>query len=431
VVHLLICAGLLVAPAEEPKNDDALARQVSQLVRELDAPALTDRDRAESRLAALGPAALPHLPALGERTSAETAQRLTRIRQQLLRAQALAATQPSLVTLQGDDLALDKVFAEISKQTGNPITDHRAAFGQAQHDVRVKADFAKTPYWKALDDVLDQGQLTLYGFAGQRGAFVVNRPPGAGPRSARASYAGMFRVEPVRFEAQRDLRNESLGSLRFFLELSWEPRLQPFAVISRLADVAATGDGGAAIAPSNRAAEPETLVRAGTSTTELEIPFELPPPGTEKFASLKGKLTVLVPGPLVEFRFDDLPLAAKGAPARPIEKRQGGTVVTLGEVRKNGDVWAVELRVRFEAPETALESHRAWILDNEAYFQDSEGNSIKPGGLENTLRTKDEVGMNYLFDLPEGPDKLSFVYRTPLVVVELPVEYEFRDLRLP
>lgn len=431
MISLLICTGLLLAPGGEPNADDALARQVAGLVGELDAPQLTARDEAESKLRSLGADVLPLLPASDERLSAEAARRVARLRQQLLRAQAVAATRSSVVTLKGDDLPLAEVMAEITRQTGNALTDHRAAFGQRPDEVRVKAAFDKTPYWRALDNVLDQAGLTLYGFAGQRGAFVVNRPPGVADRAGKASYDGMFRLEPLRFEAQRDLRNESLGSLRFFMELSWEPRLQPVAIVQRLADTSAVGDSGEAIGPASRRAEPETLLRAGFSTTELEVPLVLPKPGTEKISLIRGKLVALVPGPLVDFRFDALPLAEKNERPKPVEQRQGGTVVTLGEVRKNNEVWQAQLRVRFEAPASALESHRGWILDNQAFFLDAGGNRLEPGGVEHTLRGKDEVGVNYLFDLPDGPQNLSFVYRTPLVVLELPLAYEFRDLRLP
>ncbi|MEX2317110.1 MAG: hypothetical protein WD669_08160, partial [Pirellulales bacterium] len=234
-----------------------------------------------------------------------------------------------------------------------------------------------------------------------------------------------------RFEAQRDLGNEELGGLRLVMEVSWEPRLQPFAILQPLAFVSAVGDSRESIVPASRQAEPETLIRQGFSTTQLEIPFVLPKRGTEKIDVLKGKLLALVPGPLVDFRFDALPLSRGNGRAKAVEQRQGGTLVTLDEVHKNNDAWAVNLRVRVEAPTRALESHRGWILQNQAFFQDSQGHRIQPGGLEQTMHTKDEIGINYLFDLPDGPQDLSFVYRTPLVVLELPVEYEFRSLRLP
>ena len=43
--------------------------------------------------------------------------------------------------------------------------------------------------------------------------------------------------------------------------------------------------------------------------------------GTKKISVLKGKLVALVPGPLTDFRFDALPLAAAGARPKAVEQR--------------------------------------------------------------------------------------------------------------
>jgi hypothetical protein len=431
VITLLLYTGLLLAAVDEPTAKPELADTVSRLVRQFDAARLTERDEAERKLLEMGPGVLPLLPPIGERTSAEVASRVAGVQHKLLRAQALAVAQPSLVTLKETDLPLAEVLQKIAKQTGNPISDHRQEFGEQRDEPRIKADFDKTPFWRALDNVLDQADLTLYGFAGQRGAFVVNRPPDAAPRAARACYSGLFRLEPLRFEAVRDLRNEKMAALKFFMEVTWEPRLQPFSIMQPLGDVSAVGDSGETISVASAEAEPEALIREGISAAELEIPLTLPKRSTEKIAVLKGKLLALVPGPAENFRFRDLPIAAKNMPSKPVEQRKAGTIVTIDRVRQNNDAWELSLRVKFEAPSTALESHRGWILENEAFFEDADHQRIEPGGIEQTAQDKDEVGMNYYFDLKQGPQKLTFVYRTPLMILELPVEYEFRDLRLP
>ncbi len=435
VIQVLILTGLLLrtgdSQAVDAKPDEERAAQVNRLIHQLDAPQLTERDAAERQLHALGPDVLPLLPAIDNRTSPEVTKRLSRLRQNLMRIQARSAAEPTLVTLHGEDLSLADVLAAISKQTGNPIEDHRAAFGQEAKPIHVTVDFDKTPYWKALDQVLDQAGLTLYGFGGKRGALVINRPPGAAPRAANACYAGMFRLEPVRFEAQRDLQNEKLGGLRLFVDVSWEPRLQPFSILQPLAEVSATGNHGEKIAAANPGANVETLIREGLSTAELELPFELPQRSTDTVQVLQGKLVALVPGPFEDFRFDELPLAQGAARAKPLELRKAGTTVTLEAVLPNNDVWEARLRLRFEAPPTALESHRGWVFDNQAFFEDAQGQQIEPGGLEQTLHSQDELGINYLFDLPHGPQGMTFVYRTPLVVLQWPVDYEFHDLRLP
>ncbi len=431
MVSFLIWTSLALAAGDVPAATADMAADVARLVRQLEARELGERDLAERKLLELGADVLPLLPAIGDRTPAEVASRVTRVQQKLLRDRALAAAQPTLVTLQGADLALSDVLKEIAAQTGNPIIDHREAFGEQPTEARVKVDFNKTQFWRALDSVLDQADLTLYGFSGQRGAAVVSRPPGAGPRAAKAFYAGMFRLEPLKFEAVRDLRNETMESLKFIMEVTWEPRLQPFAIMQPLGQVSATGESGEAVAVVGAEAEPEAMIREGISVAELEIPLSLPKRSTEKIGLLKGKILALVPGPLEDFRFAELTVASRNAPARRVEQRKGGTTVTVDHVRKNNEAWEVGLRVKFEAPSAALESHRSWILENEAFFEGPDKRRIEPGGIEQTLQNKDEIGINYFFDLKDGPQKLTFVYRTPIVILEVPVEYEFRDLRLP
>ncbi|HEV3137884.1 MAG TPA: hypothetical protein VGZ26_08260, partial [Pirellulales bacterium] len=357
----LIWTLLAAAPGETTAGPE-LAIQVQLLVRQLNARELSERDQAERKLFELGEAALPLLPAIGQSTPPEVSRRVTHVQQKLLRAAANAAAGPSLVTLKGTDLPLGEALQSIVTQTHNPIIDHRGAFGEKAVDARVNVDFKKTPYWRALDQVLDQAGLTLYGYAGQRGAHVVNRPAGERPRSERAVYAGLFRLEPVRFEAVRDLRNTNAQSqsLKFYLEVSWEPRLQPIAVLQPLGEIRATGDAGEAIAAAGAAAEPEASIREGTSAVELEIPLELPKRTTETIRTLQGKLLALVPGPAEDYRFGHLAVSATGVAAKSVEQCKAGATVTIDQVRKNNLAWEVSLRLRFDEPSIALESHRSW-----------------------------------------------------------------------
>jgi hypothetical protein len=441
MVHYFMCAALLLAAdgrdaAVKPAGDASpaaarqLAPQVAALVRQLDDRQLSARDEAERKLLALGSDVLALLPALSERTPAEVAMRVARVQQKLLRSRALAAAEPGLVTLKAAGLSLDAAMQSLEKQTGNRIVDHREAFGETSTDVKLTADFEKTPYWRAMDALLDQGGLTLYAFTGRPGAYIVNRPAGAAPRAAKAWYAGAFRFQPLRFEAARDLRNESAASLKLFMEVSWEPRLQPFAIVQTLSQLSAADSAGKTLAVASNA-QPEASVRQGVSAAELEIPLPLPDRSVAALSLLKGKVVALVPGPAEDFRFTDLPLAARNTPPRRVEQRKAATTVVVDHVRRNNEAWEVAVRVKFESPGAALESHRSWIFDNQAYFEAADQQRITPGGIEQTLQSADEFGVNYYFDLKDSPQKLTFVYRTPIVVLEIPLEYEFRDLPLP
>ena len=46
-------------------------------------------------------------------------------------------------------------------------------------------------------------------------------------------------------------------------------------------------------------------------------------------------------------------------------------------------------------------------------------------------RATEEVGVAYQFPLPDGLTGCRFVYRTPAMMIEMPVEYELKDIPLP
>ena len=71
------------------------------------------------------------------------------------------------------------------------------------------------------------------------------------------------------------------------------------------------------------------------------------------------------------------------------------------------------------------------MFQNVSVLEDKDGETIDNAGLETTKQTPNEVGVAYLFDLPEGIEGLTWVYETPAAIVELPVEYELKDIELP
>lgn len=430
---VLVSISLILALSVPAYAD--LAEQVKEQVARLNADSLSDRSDAEQMLIKLGSAALDLLPEVTDRTPAEVAQRLSRVRQALEQAQVDAAGQPSHVTLIGEDLPLVDVIARITQQTGNKIVDYRDQFGEEVTEPRIDLKLEKVPYWKALDEVLDKSQLTVYDFAGERGVFLVNRPQNQLPREDHACYAGPFRLEAIRFEALRDLRQVEGRSLKLFLNVAWEPRLMPVAIRQPLEEIKAIGTGNVTIEVAGSEGEPEASVSDETSSAELQIPLELPPRSVEKITSLKGKLRVMVPGPLQTFRFDQLPVVGEGPKANikvpKVEQRKAGVTVIVDQVRKNNEIWEVRTRIRFDKPGDSLESHRSWILRNEVYLVGADKKRITPGGYEQTRQTENEVGIAYLVELPKGPAGMALVYQTPTTVFELPVEYELHDLELP
>jgi hypothetical protein len=253
----------------------------------------------------------------------------------------------------------------------------------------------------------------------------VDREAGDGPRHGKAAYSGPFRVEVLEVQAQRNLRKADSTSLKLQLEVAWEPRLRPIAVSQSAADVSATDESGQELKRADADAVMGAEVPNGTQATELVLPFELPPRSVNKIATLKGKLKALVPGRQVKFEFPDI-LKAAGQ-----TQRRGGAEVAVDAVRKNNEIWEIHMRMRLDEDNHALESHRGWAFENLSYLVDGKGETIENAGLETTMQSENEVGVAYFFDRAEGFDGLTWVYETPAAIVELPVEYELKDLELP
>jgi hypothetical protein len=425
MLHSMLLMGLAccaqVAPSAQPSP--ALPTEVSRLVKQLDDASQAKRDTAEKQLVELGEDVLPLLPAITPRTPAEVKERLGRVRRTLETAASQSVSQPKLVTLQGEISFADAMRA-LEKQTGNRVTgfERRSGLGT------VKLDFDKVLYWQALDEVLDQSQLNINPYGGEPNALVVMaRPEGEMPRAGRGTYSGIFRFEVLRVEARRDLRNPSASGMRLTLSVTWEPRVTPISLRQPIDKISAlSGDGSALeIGRSDSQSVLNASGELGMSAIELGIPFQLPDRNVRKISVLMGTLTALVPGRLESFEFTDLETT------RDAELQRAGVTVIFEQLRRNGDLFEARLRVRFSDAANALESHRSWIFANPAYMIGADGQRMENLGSNEGSRDENEVGIVCLFDLPKGPRGCKFVYQTPASLLELPVEYELKDIDLP
>ena len=158
---------------------------------------------------------------------------------------------------------------------------------------------------------------------------------------------------------------------------------------------------------------------------KLDLPLRLPPRDVQKIASLKGKLTAMIPGKIETFRFSKL------AGAKNVEKRIAGVTVTLEEVRKNNEAWEVRVKARFDDAGDALASHRNWIFANPAFLEGPDGKPVAYDTFETTAQEKNEVGLAYLFNLDKPLGQFTFVYKTPGVIITSEFPYELKDIKLP
>ena len=140
---------------------------------------------------------------------------------------------------------------------------------------------------------------------------------------------------------------------------------------------------------------------------------------------LNCRLEVVVPGRVEKFEFAEL------TKAENVPQQKGAVRVTLERWTRNLDVYQARVRVRYDNPGRALESHRGWIDRNEAYLLGPSGQRVNRVGMQLTHQQPDEVGVDYLFDLEDAPDAYRFVYETPAVIEHLPLSYTFVEIPLP
>ncbi|MCA9226432.1 MAG: hypothetical protein KDA47_12500 [Planctomycetales bacterium] len=415
---ILLMALSLVAQAEPAAQSD-LAPQVRRLVRQLDDPSLANREAAEQALIDLGPEVIGLLPQVTRQTSAEVKERLGRVSRALETKAAKAASEPTRVTLSGE-MTLAEAMRELEKQTGNK------AEGFEKRSMKVTTDFDNVTYWEALDQLLDQAGMSINQYGGINNTLTLAaRPEEQRDRYRSDAYAGLFRVEATRVEAVRDLRNPNVTGMRVHLETMWEPRMTPISISQPLKQVTATGDDGDELGVSNQQGEMSAAARADIASVEFDLPLPLPDRSVKEIASLKGTLTALVPGRVEAFEFTDL------AEADNVEQRKAGVTVVLERMRRNNDVYEVRVRVRFDEANNALESHRGWVYNNEAYVLDADGNKVENAGLQAYQQSQNEVGVAYLFVLEGGPKGCKFVYHTPALIVRMEVPYELKSIPLP
>lgn len=414
--------------------DEDFSRDIGRLVQQLNDDRAAERDAAEKKLIELAGTTtaatdkfLELLPEGNDQMPLAVRDRLSRIRAQLEDRAAKIAVEPSTVTLSAKEMPLAKVLAEIEKQTGNKLIDNRQREGDgADADTNgITIELKAEPFWPAIDQILDKGSLGVYSYSGEDGLSIVSRASDERPRHGAGNYAGPFRIEVLEIQSQRSPRQPQRQSLKLQLEVAWEPRLRPIALSQPVADVKATTDSGQELQVTQPEAVLDVEVPQGTQAAEIVLPFSLPPREAKRITTLRGKLRALVPGRQVKFQFDGLP----GAAGRM--ERRGGVQVTLDDVRKNNAIWELHMRLTLDENSEALQSHRGWIFQNLSYLVDKDGQQVDNAGFETTRQTANEVGVAYLFDLPKGVEGLSWVYETPAAIVEVPVEYELKDIELP
>lgn len=334
---------------------------------------------------------------------------------------------PSTVTLQLDNVPIWDAIRELEKLSGNKFVDWpREQGGPASATAaRVSCDFTDTPFWVAVDELLDGAVLDVHGQSGNAALALFPRQRGGVERIGRAAYDGPFRIEALDIQSQRNLRRPTESGLLLQLQIAWEPRLRPIALTQNAADLEASIGDIVSLTPQHPDAVYNAEVACGSQMVDIVLPFQLPPRTAPAISSLRGKLWALVPGRQAKFQFDTLAEAAGKS------QRDADVEIIVDKVFKNDEIWELHMRMKLAESNHALESHRGWAFENRSYLVDAKGDVLENVGLETLSEGEQEIGVAYFFDVPNGLDGLTWVYETPVDMAETEVDYELRDIALP
>ncbi len=421
-IATVILAGLAIAASVSIAQDKTPATVVRDavpgLVEQLSAAALAERTQAVERLVALGPEALPFLPAPDLLSSVAARQAIRSVRVRLEHEAARRSIAASRLTLSGE-FSLPELTRQIEQQTEN-----RSLHSDLK--TTVKVDWKQTPFWDAVES-LKSDKLELH-FSSERSGFQW-RPQAAATSNNRVYSHGPFRltVLPV------TTRAPEAGQTRLWqcsIGVSSEPRIRPLFLRYAAGDFSLLGPNEEKLAPYDSDARVELPLGNGGRESRVELRFV----GSDKIPEsvrVRGQVKLLVAAAEQPIEFLDI------AVARGVARRRAGVTVTVTNVRFTQDAAAkgkhsaaVRVTVTYDSAVSAFESHQTWIFHNQVFLEDRTGlRTSQNGGFETLFQNEGSFGVEYHFDnLNDAALHAKFVYLAPTLLIEVPIAIDIADV---
>ncbi len=336
--------------------------------------------------------------------------------------------QPRLFSLGGEKTPLSKVLAELTRQTGVRVEDQR---GEGDPEIALRLD--RVPFWRALDAVADAAGAGVYLYPRGGRITLVKRP--AGRPAPRVSHDGFFRCSLKKVLASLDLETGA-DVCTAFLEVAWEPDLQPLYLETRPQDLRLLDERGKLIPIPAEGSSLAPVEGRISLVTEVQLPGL--PRSAARIGLLEGRLNVIAPSKMLTFTFDALDRLEKAAPAAPERSlTQEGVTCRLGKIVLAKDHWTVQVFLDYPPGNRPLESYQSWVVNNELALVSGDGKRRLPSSdyvLENATDRRAVLSYNFRDkdkQVRGRPEDWHLTYRTPARVVEWPVRFSFKDVPLP
>lgn len=334
----------------------------------------------------------------------------------------------SRITIQGKGLRLSSVLRELQEQSGNRISDLREAYGEDPGDPVLDLDIGDKPFLEALDVVARKAGLVPNFFTGDGSIGLMPRLPGVAEANREGrwlAHDGPFRAVLKRISATRELAS-GRGQASVEVEVAWEPRLRPWLLTVKSADLAIVDDRGQAVPPDVPDASVSLPLRPENPVVAVKLAMKAPDRAARMLRTLRARFQVTAPAGLHLFRFPNLG-------ARNVAIEHEGTRVTLVSTTVDQDLWSIRLDLEMPGQGVSLESFQQGLFQNRIWLERADGSRIE----HEDGQSSDQVGpgrfqFEYFFsDLPGRPSDYRLVHEAPSRVVTIPLELNFEDVPLP
>jgi hypothetical protein len=333
--------------------------------------------------------------------------------------------QPKTARLTDSSLTLRQALDQLRVQTGNRVRDLRST----PADVPVKLKTTEGHFWPLLDEIAQASGIGLTTYGPDGSIALVD----AAYRPLPVTYSGLFRITCKRVATSVDFETKA-HLLHGSLDVAWEPRFQPFYLDLRA--LTATYPDGKQVTNNEHGA----VMVAGRSATELDVRLPAPSREATRIERLSGRLTVIGPIKMLDFRFSKLePIRTKDEARQATED---GVTVRLTRLMAGRDRWSVDVQIENPPGGPVFESYQSWLDNNRIELvRKDEGKELvwTPAPSEEQQLgqlTARQAHIRYHFPIESGKNvgKLgdwTLRYRTPGRIVQFDVPFELKDLPLP
>jgi hypothetical protein len=329
---------------------------------------------------------------------------------------AASAPRPRLVTLQAGKIPLSKALADFTRQTGVHVEDRRGG-----GDPEIRLALHNAPFWQALDALAQASASVVYLYPRGGQIALVKRTAVAPP----VSYDGAFRSSLKKVVLSRDLETDAHTCV-VFLEVAWEPDVQPLLLETRPQGLRMVDDQGKEIPVPADGSSMAPVDGRVSLVSEVTLPA--PPRTVSRIGLLEGTLNVIGPSKMLTFAFDAL---QRG------RQEQDGVVCQVSKVLLARDRWTVQIALDYPPGNKQLESYQSWVVNNELALVRKDGKKrlVTRDYVLETASDRRAV-LSYHFRDKDGktrgrPEDWRLTYRTPAAIIEWPVRFSFKDVRLP